>query len=449
MNPVAPAQSSDWLSILGDESATALTTLRGSTGDRLVTAPLLQPGPWTVYIRANVRSGRAVLGSTDDSVLSSLLELEAPTAPSPSSSVVDARAVAVELRPPAAELVIDALADETTLDIIFLRYRPEDSTRATSGLHAADSDVPNASAKTSSSPHAGQAGPFEQGRGTDNAAASNGIADTVSVAAALHRALALHGIQVARDEQTQQRVGESTFAGIAAFQRAHGIDPAQGLDANTLDLLGLSNQATTGAANEVLQGTVVLDYGVPGDNLALRVYSTSFGGQRVLHTQGRTDGDGAYSFSGLPADGTPLSIYAVDADGNEVALSRTITDREALAAASLVAPGSLQPPSSEFARLQADIAPHLNGQALKNAVDKVTATTTHCWHRHPAGTSAPWPWVPPLRTLKRPWACLPRRCTPSSEPVFRPTRSNWQGRTRRASSRFCERLPTPVSSVRT
>src|SRR4051812_42447202 len=113
--------------------------------------------------------------------------------------------------------------------------------------------------------------------------------------AALHRALKEHGAVVAADEQGERRYGTSTRKAVSWFERHVGLAPTGRPDEETLDRLGIDLPLSTDAAAGGVGGTVVLHCGVPAENLEVRVYTTTYGGERTLLGEDRTGRDGSFS----------------------------------------------------------------------------------------------------------------------------------------------------------
>lgn len=111
-----------------------------------------------------------------------------------------------------------------------------------------------------------------------------------------------------------------------------------------------------------LEGRIVFDNGLPAEKLALRLYRLDFGGveTRLRETTTRELGLYALPFD-LGGKTAGLEVRAVDAAGNEKALSKPMHDfgDEAQVIVNLVAPATLQPLAAEYQRLAADLTPHV------------------------------------------------------------------------------------------
>ncbi len=111
-----------------------------------------------------------------------------------------------------------------------------------------------------------------------------------------------------------------------------------------------------------LEGQVVLDHGLPAENLKLRLYRRDFGGQATLLAETSTLAGGQYAFSYNSGDqAASLEVRAVKSTNEEIALSKPLNDtnRETRTVVNLVAPGDLQPLAAEYRRLSADLTPHI------------------------------------------------------------------------------------------
>jgi len=188
---------------------------------------------------------------------------------------------------------------------------------------------------------------------------------------ALHQALAEHGLAVADDEQKRALYGRSTLDAVAVFQRSNHLDPTGVIDAATLERIGVHFPQVGGTVGGGgVNGSVILDYGVPASDISVRVYSTTFGGERAVLGETRTRLDGSFSIDKSPLLGTAIQVCAVDGQGTEFPLSRAIADVSELTKGALVAPGELKLPDSEYRRLVADVQPYLNGTPLNEAIER-------------------------------------------------------------------------------
>lgn len=106
-----------------------------------------------------------------------------------------------------------------------------------------------------------------------------------------------------------------------------------------------------------LQGTLVLDNGLPATGITLRIYTVGFGGQNTAVGQVQSDAQGKYSFSYSPASATApnIQVSALDPAGKEVIVSATKYNPEPAETLNLVVPASVQPLAAEFQRLSADL----------------------------------------------------------------------------------------------
>ena len=114
-------------------------------------------------------------------------------------------------------------------------------------------------------------------------------------------------------------------------------------------------------------GTVVLQQGLPVENLKLRLYRREFGGESTLLGETVSLSNGRYAFAYDPSGrSASLEVWAVGDNGQEVALSKSLnqfssTPRLDL---NLLAPPSLKSLSAEYQRLAADLTPHIGKMEL-------------------------------------------------------------------------------------
>lgn len=119
-------------------------------------------------------------------------------------------------------------------------------------------------------------------------------------------------------------------------------------------------------------GIILLEQGIPAQELKLRLYRRDFGGSRTLLGEISTDSDGTYVLS-YPAQESPnIEMYAMDSNGQEVQLSRTKFGAGSEERLDLIAPANVKPIASEFSRLRAAVSPQLGGrfEALKDAIER-------------------------------------------------------------------------------
>ena len=118
-----------------------------------------------------------------------------------------------------------------------------------------------------------------------------------------------------------------------------------------------------------IEGSIVLEHGLPTEKLKLRLYRHDFGGKVTSLGETDTLAGGRYAFSYEAGNLTAsLEVRAVKGDGNEIPLTRPLNElsAEARVKLNLVAPASLQPLAAEYTRLTADLTPHV-GQMTKLA----------------------------------------------------------------------------------
>lgn len=143
-------------------------------------------------------------------------------------------------------------------------------------------------------------------------------------------------------------------------------------NAKPVETINLAVPIAAPAADRLtIEGTILLEHGLPAEKLKLRLYRRDFGGKATLLDETTTVTDGRYVFS-FDAGGraASLEVRAVKPDGKEVPLSKPLNDltAETRARLNLMAPGSLQPLAAEYLRLAADLTPHVGDmKKLKDA----------------------------------------------------------------------------------
>ncbi len=173
---------------------------------------------------------------------------------------------------------------------------------------------------------------------------------------------------------------DGTQKTTAMFQRAQQLTPSGIVDEVTSIAL---NKALTqlGAFGENVQpsveGYIYMDYGIPADNVKLRLYSKGFGGNDTVVTDATTDKQGQYNFSFSLANipEANLEVRALDAAGKEHSLSGTLFNTgkaDAISNLNLIAPTEVKPVAeSEFARISKDVSGVIGDiSKLKDAAEK-------------------------------------------------------------------------------
>lgn len=115
-------------------------------------------------------------------------------------------------------------------------------------------------------------------------------------------------------------------------------------------------------ARRRLEGHITLQHGLPAAQLKLRLYRLDFAGKNTLLGETTTLDGGRYAFAYDSAGkAVSLEVRAVNAAGEEVAISRGLSDAgvESRPFVKLVAPSTLQPLAAEYSRLAADLVPHV------------------------------------------------------------------------------------------
>jgi len=123
-----------------------------------------------------------------------------------------------------------------------------------------------------------------------------------------------------------------------------------------------------------IEGQIMLQHGLPPEQLKLRLYHLDFGGKATLLDETSTLAGGHYAFSYDPGGkSVSLEVRAVKEE-KEIPLSKPLNDIsvESRTTVNLVAPTSLQPLAAEYQRLSKDLTSHV-GQMTKLAEAKENA----------------------------------------------------------------------------
>ena len=173
---------------------------------------------------------------------------------------------------------------------------------------------------------------------------------------------------------------DGTQKTLALFQKSQQLSTSGIVDEATSVAL---NKALTklGAlgdkAQPSVEGYIYMDYGVPADNVKLRLYSKGFGGNDTVVTEATTNAQGQYNFNFSLANipEANLEVRALDAAGKEHSLSGTLFNtgkEEAISNLNLIAPTEVKPAAdSEFARMSKDVSVVIGDiSKLKDAAEK-------------------------------------------------------------------------------
>jgi peptidoglycan hydrolase-like protein with peptidoglycan-binding domain len=230
----------------------------------------------------------------------------------------------------------------------------------------------------------------------------------------LHAELLQLGLAVPEAERGARVFGVGTAQAVASFQKAHGLRDTAVVDQNTAAALGLAAEVagektvlsppsgprsdpprrlppnggtpsdqppsgqTPGPAPvltsddaTVITGQVHLEYGVPAADVTIRAYQRGFGGAATLVGETATRADGSYRLTySAVGESVNLELRTVlprKSDNDppiEVSLTNTVFGVTSGDVLNLVAPATVRPLRSEYARLLADAEPHLGGLRL-------------------------------------------------------------------------------------
>ena len=115
------------------------------------------------------------------------------------------------------------------------------------------------------------------------------------------------------------------------------------------------------APTNSLNGTLVLDNGLPAAGVTIHLYSVGFGGQDTLLGATQSGANGAYSIRYTPQGATNLQVRALDPTRKEVTLSTTQYNASTTAALNLAVPSSVSPSAAEFQMLSTSMTKSING----------------------------------------------------------------------------------------
>ena len=116
------------------------------------------------------------------------------------------------------------------------------------------------------------------------------------------------------------------------------------------------------SAESWIEGRILLEHGLPAEQMKLRLYRRDFGGKATLLNETATLVGGQYAFTYDPGGrAVSLEVRAVKGENDEILLSKPLNELsgESRAVLNLVAPGALQPLAAEYRRLAADLTPHV------------------------------------------------------------------------------------------
>jgi hypothetical protein len=205
--------------------------------------------------------------------------------------------------------------------------------------------------------------------------------------ARLHENLKLHGLKVSPEEQRRKFFGPSTREAVTAFQKTRGVKATGEVGPTTVAAIDTAVPTTkapdlsarvnivpgpastgvvptavptnpsvgTGSGQNLIEGRIFFDHGLPAEGVTLRLYRKGFGGTEAKIGEGKTDDQGGYA---VPLDASSnghLEVRAVDAQGNETTLSAPFSGAETTEPMNLVAPASIQPQVAEYRQLATDL----------------------------------------------------------------------------------------------
>jgi len=123
------------------------------------------------------------------------------------------------------------------------------------------------------------------------------------------------------------------------------------------------------APPSAVTGRILMEYGAPAANLALRLYHRGFGDQVTAVAEATTDADGRYTLT-YDLNTANLEVRAVVGE-TEVPLSNTLFRAAKTTTLNLIAPTTAQPVAeSEFARLGAALTAQLGDLSLLTSAEE-------------------------------------------------------------------------------
>lgn len=169
------------------------------------------------------------------------------------------------------------------------------------------------------------------------------------------------GYTIPAAEASQNTFGMGTAAAVRQFQ-AEAHLPVTGLIDATTQAMLTHAAAVAGTCHFQVRGRLVMDYGLPANDVTMRLYSIEFGNEAEKLAETETDINGVYALTYTPdADSSNVEVRAVDPSGKEVAVSTVIYNAPQTVALNLVAPASIQPLKAEYERLSDDIKRAIGG----------------------------------------------------------------------------------------
>ncbi len=140
-----------------------------------------------------------------------------------------------------------------------------------------------------------------------------------------------------------------------------------------VDLTLPATDATSTARR--VEGRLLLDYGEVGENVTLRLYRKTFGGQAALLSETTTKAHGVYALPYSSQQSDSLEVRALDVTGVEIPVSSLVHDDglSARTVVNLVAPATVKPLAAEFDRLSTALTPHVGSMDRLSAAQETVA----------------------------------------------------------------------------
>jgi peptidoglycan hydrolase-like protein with peptidoglycan-binding domain len=190
--------------------------------------------------------------------------------------------------------------------------------------------------------------------------------------AALHERLNKLGYAVPSYETEKQVFGIGTQNALLKFQARYDLSRTGKVDASSYVAMVQAVVAQESGQTR-MEGRIVLDSGMPAENLTVRLYQKGLGGQKTRLQEVQTDAQGYYTIPYDDGGKAPnLAIVVVGTDGKEVDFAATKFQAESYERMNGVVPRKVLPQKGEFQRLAGDLVKEL-GDLKKLATVKENA----------------------------------------------------------------------------
>jgi peptidoglycan hydrolase-like protein with peptidoglycan-binding domain len=163
----------------------------------------------------------------------------------------------------------------------------------------------------------------------------------------LHSQLVNLGFALPENEISDSIFGVGTRDALLQLQAKHNLSNTGILDDATRNAIAI--EVGTLAQPRRVEGRILLDNGLPGSKVKLRIVNKGFGTQEDLLGEIETDERGYYALPyGLDSGAANIEVRALDTDGAEIGLSRPKVNADRSEVINLVAPSSVKSQVNEF-----------------------------------------------------------------------------------------------------